>query len=83
MRLQYPVNHVGRFLRIKQTGFTGKTVILSVQNKDEEELGHISWCPPWRKYVLFVEGGCMWDDGCLNEVSGILKLLNEDHKGMT
>ena len=44
-------------------------------NKTGARLGEISWYGPWRKYCICLWVGCVFDDGCLDDISHFLKQL--------
>lgn len=43
-------------------------------------LGIIKWYGPWRQYCFEPNDFTVWSDGCLEQISGFLKKLNQEHK---
>jgi hypothetical protein len=43
-------------------------------------LGYISWQSSWRQYAIKTEPNTVWNDECLDFISGFLKKLKEERK---
>lgn len=60
---------------------SGKTEVWRVTSMSSGDLlGGVSWYGPWRQYVFEPEGGCVFNNGCLNDVSGFLAEMNASHR---
>lgn len=59
-----------------------KTIVMSVENRDGEILGSIKWYGGWRQYIFLTTPGYgfRFNNGCLEDIAGVLTTLNEDHK---
>lgn len=60
---------------------SGRTQRWSVTSKSSgARLGIVSWYGPWRQYVIEPEPGCVFNNGCLNDISAFLTEMNENQR---
>ena len=54
-----------------------KTPIYHIRpvRNDFDYLGCVKWYGPFRKYTFYPEGGTVFDDKCLNDISYFIKNL--------
>jgi len=70
-----------RYMIFRRIPSTGKTSLWNVLNKsDGGALGLIQWYGAWRQYVFEAVAGCVFNGGCLDTISGILKRLNQEQR---
>ena len=69
-----------KWLRFIIVGRKPKTLVINVYNKNEQSLGEIAWCPALRQYTFMSEDGTLYNDGCLDDIKGVLTDLNKAHK---
>lgn len=67
-----------RFFSIQHRGsemFEGRPVYRIYNNKNEDQIGVVSWYKPWRKYVFSSKEGCIFDVSCLLDVLDFMNKL--------
>lgn len=60
-----------------------KTVVIDVINTSHQHhLGVIKWHGPWRQYIYINNKSLivMFNNGCLQDIAGVLTDLNKEHK---
>lgn len=72
------------YLQFTQCSDTGKTKKYDTQNKTNGvKVGRVSFYPMWRKYVFRPEPDCLFDSGCLKEISDFIDGVQADwRKGL-
>lgn len=68
------------YLQFVELPQTGKTKIFRVDNNSGVELGVIKWKSGWRRYVINVNDGIIFDSSCLKEIIQFLDKLMGDRK---
>jgi len=70
-----------RFCDISK-GFKRKTKTIELRNKGSNSyLGAIEWYSPWRQYVFYPNGSCVFSKGCLEDINAAIAELMEERKG--
>ena len=64
------------------TGAT-KTETHAVESRGHGNvLGFVKWYGPWRQYCFYSEEGCVFNDGCLQDIAAYSsELMQERRKG--
>lgn len=75
---------MSKYLKFVVTGISAsrKTYIISVQSKDDTNLGTISWFAPWRQYTFNPGSSSTFNAECLKDIADELKRMNVGHKRM-
>ena len=77
-----------KYLEFFKTDHTGKTEVYDVRGKRRADLyenkgyvlGHIKWYSPWRQYCFYPSPSCVFNNGCLGDISAFIKGLMEERK---
>lgn len=51
-----------------------------VSKSSGDVLGLVEWYGPWRQYIVEPREGCVFNNGCLNDISAFLTEQNEAHR---
>ncbi len=46
----------------------------------EDELGHVSWYSPWRRYCFFPLPGCAFEQDCLRKIAEFIEVNTRDRR---
>ena len=80
----YDDNTIGdgnKYIHFCRCGQNGITEVWDVINtKSEEPLAQIKWYSAWRQYVIIPEPETVYNDGCLEVITGFIKRLNVKQK---
>ena len=57
-----------------ESGRTERWAVTSTSSGDR--LGTVSWYGPWRQYVFEPMPDCVFNDGCLADITGFLSEVN-------
>ena len=64
---------------VEVENLTGKTQIYECRNKRSQTvLGIVKWHSAWRQYCYFPMVQAVYSAGCLNDIAGFIKQLNQD-----
>jgi hypothetical protein len=75
------MNHVGKYIRIEQTGSLPRTLVWSVFAKEGGYLaGTIRWYGAWRKYAFMPEAGTVFEEVCLAEIGQFIAARTAEHR---
>ena len=69
-----------KWLRFTIANKKPKTLVLHVHNTSQQFLGEIAWYGAWRQYVFMSEDGIIYNNGCLQDIAGVLTNLNNEHR---
>lgn len=72
-----------KYLAFSKTGETAKTKIFGVYSTAppySDKVGEVRWHWPWRKYCFFTNGGTIFDNNCLQEITNFLDEENKKHR---
>jgi len=58
---------------------SGKTMIVSVKNKNDVELGQVKWHGAWRKYDFHVSANIILDSICLRAIADFCDTVTKYH----
>lgn len=59
---------------------SGLTKMWRIENTSSGiRVGRVKWNAGWRKYCFFPELATVFDSNCLNEITGFLNSVNEEH----
>lgn len=58
-----------------------KTPTVIVRNRRSgAQLGWVSWYGAWRQFTFFAKEGCVFNDGCLDEIRQVIAALAAERK---
>ncbi len=69
------------FVRMPTTGKTSKWGI--VNNSSGDVLGGIVWYGPWRQYCFEPVEGCVFNGGCLTDITEFMAALMAERSAVT
>lgn len=49
-----------------------------LSNKDNFELGRISWYPAWRQYEIHFDPNAVFNNSCMRDIADFLEQLNKE-----
>ncbi len=68
-----------KYIEFDRIGDTGKTEIWNILSKPRDSisfiLGKIKWYGPWKQYCFFPSANCIFNVGCLSDISEAINLL--------
>lgn len=67
-----------RPIAVPMQGRTKRWGVVSKSSGDV--LGLIEWYGAWRQYIIEPREGCVFNNGCLNDISAFLTEANAEHK---
>jgi len=72
-----------KYMEFFKAGHTGKTEVYDVLSKSSGGvLGHIKWYSPWRQYCFFPSPKCVFNNGCLADITGFIMELMAERRRM-
>ena len=70
-----------KYLEFFEAGYTGKTEVYDVLSKHQGSvLGHIKWYGHWRQYCFFPSPNCVFNVGCMGDISAFIGELMEERR---
>lgn len=70
-----------RYMEFDLAGETGKTGIWNIISKSSGFLlGRIKWYGPWRQYCFFPSPQCVFNTGCMADITAFIKELMAERK---
>jgi len=70
-----------KYMEFFKAGFTGKTEFYDVLSKSSGFiLGHIRWYPAWRQYCFMPSPNCVFNVGCMGDISKFIGELMEERR---
>lgn len=51
-----------------------------VSKSSGDVLGLVEWYGAWRQYIFEPREGCVFNNGCLNDISAFLTEMNAEHR---
>ncbi|KKM98775.1 hypothetical protein LCGC14_1154540 [marine sediment metagenome] len=70
-----------KYIEFDKIGDTGKTEIWNILSKKSQFiLGKISWYGHWRQYCFFPSPNCIFNVGCLSDISKMVDLLMSERR---
>ena len=72
-----------RFITIRQEDdemFCNKPVYRILNNKNDAQLGILSWYTPWRQFVFSSQPECVFNKACLLDVIDFIDYATESEK---
>lgn len=70
-----------KYMEFDKVGDTGKTEIFNILSKSSGYiLGQIKWYGKWRQYCFFPSAQCLFNVGCMDDITKFIKILMEDRR---
>lgn len=70
-----------KYIEFDKIGDTGKTEIWNILSKKSQFiLGKIRWYGQWRQYCFFPSANCIFNVGCLSDISKAIDLLMSERR---
>lgn len=70
-----------KYLEFFRAGHTGKTDVFDILSKHQGSiLGHIKWYSAWRQYCFSPASNCVFNTGCLQDITAFIGELMAERK---